>query len=84
MLRGERFFPVSSCCIAPRLICCFLAIFLSKAAINASVSLRAVAMAVCSVGVGTGNNIFDNCVPFVNALVVYVQPCIIEFLTFLV
>ena len=44
----SRFLPVSSCCIAPCLIRCFLAIFLSSAAINVSTSLNASAIICCS------------------------------------
>jgi len=49
---GNRRFPVSNSCIAPCLICRFLAISASSDSISASASLNASAMACCSAVLG--------------------------------
>ena len=78
---SRRLLPVSSSCIAPCLIAFFFAISFSKFTIRMSMSDSASAMASCSGFGGTGNSIADNCLPFVNALVVYVHPVMIAFRT---
>ena len=56
---AKRFLPVKSCCMVACLMPCFLAMSLSNSPINASMSDRAVAMAVCSFSWGIGMLIFQ-------------------------